>query len=72
MQSNNKGSLKVFLPLCFLSCVIVSGTRTPEPIFTINKIVEKASVDSLREKNRLTLLLIEQKIKHYGLTNKDN
>lgn len=71
-MGSNKGHIKIFIPLCFFSCVIVSGTRTSEPTYTIKKIEEKASVDSLREKNRLTLLRIEQKIKHYGLTNKDN
>lgn len=64
---SQKSSLMVFFPLSLVTCLIMSGTRPnyKPPVFT--ETVEKASLDSAREKNSLTLRKVEDKIKQYEL-----
>lgn len=74
MQKFTKSSIGVFkvpfLLTVFFSAILVGG-REPyrQPIVNL---VGIPPVDSIRAKNTLTLRKIEEKLKSYDLTHKDN
>ena len=62
---------RTFIPLSLFSCVVIAGTRPSYQNHVFQQTITKASLDSIREKNNLTLRLIESKTKFYELKTKD-
>lgn len=63
--------LRIFIPLSLFSCVVIAGGSPPYVTPEFEQTLSKASVDSVREKNNLTLKLIEEKMKNYELKGKN-
>jgi len=69
----NTPTLKVFLPpliLLILMTVVMAGGKSYHP--TTTEAADKFSVDSIRARNSILLMRIEEKTKSYELTHRHN